>query len=192
MCASFGYLNHVVAAFLALWLAGAPVLAASQDQGQLAEQAQELRDLKSDDYSVWRKAESDLTRQWSSSGSPALDLLLERGRAAIDVGDYRAAAEHLTALIDHAPNFAEAYNQRADAYYHAALFGPAVEDIGKALSLNPHEFGALAGLGAILEAIGRPRDALAAYRMAASIHPHLPTVLDAIKRLQATTAGQKL
>ncbi|MBI1219710.1 MAG: tetratricopeptide repeat protein [Rhodobacteraceae bacterium] len=183
------YLNRVVAASLAIWLVGVPVLAASQVQAP--DQAQELRDLKSDDYSTWRKAESDLTRQWASSGSPALDLLLERGRAAIDAGDFRAAAEHLTALIDHAPDFAEAYNLRAEAYYRAGLFGPAIEDIGKTLSLNPNEFDALAGLGAILEAVGKPKDALAAYRMATAIHPHLPTVLDAIKRL-ATTAGQEL
>jgi Flp pilus assembly protein TadD len=190
MGAPVRYLNPVVAAFLAVWLAAVPVLAAPQ--AQPADQAQELRDLRSDDYSTWRKAESDLTRQWSSSGSPTLDLLLERGRAAIAAGDDRVAAEHLTALIDHAPDFAEAYNLRAEAYYHAGLFGPAIEDIGKALSLNPHEFGALAGLGAILEAIGKPKDALAAYKMAQAIHPHLPTVLDAIKRLQATSAGQEL
>jgi Flp pilus assembly protein TadD len=190
MGAPVRYLNPVVAAFLAVWLAAVPVLAAPQ--AQPADQAQELRDLRSDDYSTWRKAESDLTRQWSSSGSPTLDLLLERGRAAIAAGDDRVAAEHLTALIDHAPDFAEAYNLRAEAYYHAGLFGPAIQDIGKALSLNPHEFGALAGLGAILEAIGKPKDALAAYKMAQAIHPHLPTVLDAIKRLQATSAGQEL
>lgn len=190
MGAPAGYLNRVVAASLAVWLLAVPVLAAPQAQPD--DQTQELRDLKSDDYSTWRKAESDLTRQWSSSGSPALDLLLERGRAAIAAGDFRAAAEHLTALIDHAPDFAEAYNLRAEAYYRAGLFGPAIDDIGKTLTLNPHEFGALAGLGAILEAIHKPKEALAAYQMAQAIHPHLPSVLDAIKRLQATTAGQEL
>ena len=38
-----------------------------------------------------------------------MDLLLERGRKAMSEGDTNTAIEHLTALTDHAPNFAEGW-----------------------------------------------------------------------------------
>lgn len=210
MGASAGYLNRAVTAFCAAWFAAAPALAETRPQAQPPaqsavqpqppgqaqplppDQVQQLKDLKSDDYSTWRKAESDLLREWSNSGSPAMDLLLERARTAMAGGDYPTAIAHLTALIDHAPAFEDAYNARAEAYYQQGLFGPAVSDIGKALTLNPNDFRALTGLGLILEAMHKRKDALAAFRMAKSIHPHLQTVLDAIKKLEAKSAGQEL
>jgi tetratricopeptide (TPR) repeat protein len=184
------YLNRAVTAFLAGWLVAAPVLAAGQQMP--ADQAKQLRDLKSDDYSTWRKAESDLLREWSNSGSPAMDLLLQRANKAMKAGDYRTAVAHLTALIDHAPDFEDAYNARAEAYYHLGLFGPAVQDIGKALTLNPNDFRALQGLGLIFETMDKPKDALAAFKMARDIHPHLKQVREAIQKLEAEAAGQEL
>lgn len=82
-------------------------------------------------------------REWSKSGSPAMDLLLERARRAMEVGDNARAIEHLGALIDHAPDFAEAYNTRATAYYNEGRFGLALDDIRMALALNPRHFGAM-------------------------------------------------
>ncbi|MDE3028473.1 MAG: tetratricopeptide repeat protein [Paracoccaceae bacterium] len=154
--------------------------------------AQSFKDLQSNQPAVWHRAESDIQRAWSNSGSPALDLLLERGRQALAAKDYPAAIGHLTALIDHAPDFAEAYNVRAQAYYAAGEIGPAINDIGMALKLNPKHFGAMDELGSLLDQIGKPKDALAAFRMSIAIHPHQPPVLRAIKRLKAELAGQEL
>lgn len=177
-------LNRAVAAgFLALAVPGA---AARADDGQL------LNDLKSDDAQTWRRAESDLLREWSKSGSPAMDLLLDRGRKALEAGDTATAIGHLTALIDHAPDFAEAYDLRATAYFQAELFGPAVADLARALQLNPNQFAALAGLGTIFLAMDRPAEALKAYRAALAIHPHLDGVEEAVKRLEAQGAGRTL
>jgi len=136
--------------------------------------------------------EADIWREWSKSGSPAFDLLLERGRKAIAQGDFGAAIEHLTALTDHAPDFAEGWNARATAYYQAGEFGPSVADIRHTLALNPRHFGAMAGFGAILEELERPEQALAVYRAALAIHPHLHGVLEAVQRLEAAAAGQQL
>lgn len=191
MGAPAGYLNRAVATLLAglvLLGAGGRVMA----QSQADRQAQELRALRSPDGPTWRRAESDLLRQWSLSGSPAMDLLLARGRDALRAGDPKTAVDHLTALIDHAPKFEDGYALRAEAYVQMGLFGPAVSDLGRALTLNPHDFRALARLGTIFEAMHRPGKALAAYRMALAIHPHLARVLEAVKRLQAQAAGQEL
>lgn len=198
MVARVGYLNRAVAAFLGGWLALAPGLASAEPApggsapSAPSAQSRELQDLKSDDYSTWRKAEADLLRQWSNSGSPAMDLLLERGKTAMKDGDFRTAVAHFTALIDHAPKFEDGYNARAEAYYRMGLFGPAVRDIGTALTLNPNDFRALAGLGLIFQAMDKPKEALAAFKMARSIHPHLKSVGSAIKKLEAESAGQEL
>lgn len=186
-----GYLNRAVAAVvLLLGVVMASVAAAAPATPTTMPRL--LAQLKSNDPSVWKQAESEIWNDWSNSGSPAMNLLLERGRDAIDAGDYTAAIDHLTALIDHAPDFAEAYNARATAYYEAGEFGPALADIATTLKLNPHHFAALAGLGMILEQMGEPKRALAAYKASAAIHPHQPAVEKAIKRLELSAAGQEL
>ena len=138
------------------------------------------------------RIEQDIWREWSKSGSAAMDLLLQRGRDAMAEGDNDAAIEHLTALIDHTPDFAEGYNARATAYFQAGDLGPSIADIGRVLTLNPRHFGALAGLGMIFEQLDKPEKALEVYKAAIAIHPHLAGVLQSIERLEAEAAGQEL
>jgi tetratricopeptide (TPR) repeat protein len=140
----------------------------------------------------WETVEAEIWREWSRSGSPAMDLLLERGRAAMAEGDLDAAIEHLTALTDHAPDFAEGWNARATAFFQAGEYGPSVADIERTLALEPRHFGALSGLGLILEEIGRPTQALDAWRMAHAIHPHSPGISQAIERLERQVSGTDL
>ena len=130
--------------------------------------------------------------EWSKSGSPSMDLLLQRGRDAMAAGDTAGAIDHLTALIDHAPGFAEGYNARATAYFQAGELGPSVADIAKTLTLNPRHFGALSGLGMIFEELNQPTKALEVYKAALAINPHLANIKDAVKRLEAKLGGQDL
>lgn len=148
--------------------------------------------LASADEATSPRIEQDIWREWSKSGSPAMDLLLQRGRDAMAAGDTAAAIEHLTALIDHAPDFAEGYNARATAYFQAGELGPSIADIAKVLTLNPRHFGALSGLGMIFEQLEKPAKALDVYHAAIAIHPHLTGVLQSIERLEADAAGQDL
>ena len=148
--------------------------------------------LLSADEPASARIEQDIWREWSKSGSPAMDLLLQRGRDAMAAGDTEAAIEHLTALIDHAPDFAEGWNARATAYFQAGELGPSISDIGHVLTLNPRHFGALTGLGMIFEQLDKPEKALEVYRAALAIHPHLAGVLESVARLEADAAGQEL
>lgn len=180
--------KFVVAAFLAVAGSGAAVWAGP------AEDAVELDKLfaalKTAEGRESARVEGEIWRLWSHSGSPAMDLLLERGRKALQHGDYEGALDHLTALTDHAPDFAEGWNQRAIAWYHMGRYGQSVADIQRVLALNPRHFGALGGFGAILEALDKPEQALEVYRAALAIHPHLKGVDEAVKRLEAVVAGQ--
>jgi tetratricopeptide (TPR) repeat protein len=181
------FLNHVVAALLPVFLTCAPVSA--EDSAKLDELFARLQ--KSEEGEAGR-IEEEIWIEWSKSGSPAMDLLLQRGKDAMAVGDNKAAIEHFTAIIDHSPEFAEAWNARATAYYSAGEFGPSVADIAHVLTLNPRHFGALAGLGSILEETDKPERALKVYKAALAIHPHLEGVIEAVDRLEAETEGQEL
>lgn len=175
-------LNGVVAALLLL---ASPVMA----QDKTARLLEELADPAQPE---WQRVEADLDREWSKSGSAAMDLLLERGEDALERGETAEAIGHLTALTDHAPDFAQGWNALASAYYRAGQFGPSVEAIGRALALNPSQYESLTGLGLILEDTGHEKEALAALRAAQAIHPHQPTLNEAVERLDRKLAGQAL
>lgn len=187
MGAGLAILNRVVAAFLLLFVTCAMTLA--QDSEKLDDLFRRLQAAGADEAG---RIETEIWIEWSKSGSPALDLLLQRGRDALAVGDTAAAIAHFTALIDHDPDFAEGWNARATAYYQAGDFGPSISDIAQALQRNPRHFGALAGLGTILEDSGNPARALEVYKAALAIHPHLAGVAEAVARLEAQELGQEL
>ncbi|MBD3662555.1 tetratricopeptide repeat protein [Sulfitobacter aestuariivivens] len=127
----------------------------------------------------------ELERVWARSGSAAMDLLLKRGRDALEAKEFGKAIEHLTALTDHAPDFAEGFHARAEAYFRADLYGPALDDLQTALELNPLNYNAIFGLGVMMQEFGDTRRAADLYRRALAIHPHhkdARTALDYLKR----------
>lgn len=194
MTRSLHLLNPAVAAILALllMLALSPQASAQAAGPDSAKEAELLAQLADPDLARWQRVERELLNEWSKSGSAAMDLLLQRGREALQAGNTDAAIEHLTALTDHAPDFAEGYNARATAYYQAGQFGPSLEDIAQVLTLNPNHFGALSGLGLILEETGFHERALAAFRAANAIHPHQPGIKASLERLERKVAGQDI
>lgn len=177
-------LNSAVAAIL--------TLTATSVAAQEARLPDLLAQLAQPDNAGWRRVERQVVTEWSRSGSPAMDLLLQRGRDALREDDAQAAIEHLTALTDHAPDFAEGWNARATALFRAGQHGPAMQDLARVLALNPSHFGALAGVGTILADSGNKRAALAAYKAALAIHPHLEKVREAAERLERELSGQQI
>lgn len=178
--------NSIVAAAMTVCLAFPPAAARADTLDDLFAQ------LADPGTANWQTVERDIEIQLSLSGSASADLLLRRGEAALEAQDYAAAIDHLTALTDHAPEFAEGWNARAAAYVLAGLYGPAMADLRQVLVLEPRHFGALAGLGALLEEVGRPEAALAAFRAALAIHPHRPELQSAVARLARSTGGTSL
>ncbi|MEL6677582.1 MAG: tetratricopeptide repeat protein [Pseudomonadota bacterium] len=136
--------------------------------------------------------EARVIRLWSQSGSASADFLLQRGRAAMSAGEYDKAVEHLTALTDHAPDFAEGWNARATAFFHLEEYGLSIQDVARTLTLNPRHFGALAGLGFIYERLNQPAQAHAAFEAAARINPHSEGVTAGLRRTEAFALGVDL
>jgi tetratricopeptide (TPR) repeat protein len=178
--------NRIVAALLAVFLLAGSGFAQTSALDDM------FTRLKEADEGGAPRIEREIWNEWSKSGSPAMDLLLQRGRDAMAAGRNGEAIEHLTALTDHAPDFAEGWNARATAYFNARQFGPSIADIAQTLTLNPRHFGALSGLGAIFEELGRKDQALDVYRAALAIHPHLAGVTEAVKRLEKEIGGTDL
>ncbi len=139
--------------------------------------------LGQEDLPNWQTVEQEIWDEWSKSGSDAMDLLLIRGRDALEANDLEAAIEHLTALTDHAPGFAEGFHQRATAYFLADLYGPSLADLERALALNPRHFGAMIGLATILMELGQEEKALEVLLRADEINPHLEEVKPLIESL---------
>ncbi len=136
-----------------------------------------------------KSIQQEISAILSSHGSPTLDLILERGRAALSEGDAETAIAHFSRLVDLAPDFTEAWNMRATAYYLEDRLGESAADIARVLALEPRHFGALWGLGLILERIGSDAKALKAFRAAVALNPHLTDADETIRRLTAKVEG---
>ena len=177
--------KSAVAAFvLSSGLMAGPVLAQDDPVADL------LRDLaQAEDERTAGRLERQVRQEWAKSGSATIDLLLKRGQDAMDVDDIQAAVEHLTALTDHAPEFAEGWHALALAYYRSDLFGPAADALERTLTLNPNHFGALRGLGAIFEQINKPDLAYDAYSRVLALRPQDSDVITALERLERRVEG---
>jgi tetratricopeptide (TPR) repeat protein len=134
----------------------------------------------------------ELSAIWDRSGSPSMDLLLRRGRAALERGEAAVALDHLTALTDHAPGFARGWSERARAFAVTGRFGPAAADLERALALNPQDYDAIFALGQMWEFFENPHKAHVAYGRAKAIHPHHEAVTKALNRLSEEALGKPL
>lgn len=139
-----------------------------------------------------RLIEKQIVKLWSESGSASMNRLLERGRQAILAKNYDAAIEHLTALTNLAPEFAEGWNARATAYFYMGEYDLSVDDIGIVLELNERHFGALSGLAMIMEQFGEDSSALNVYRDIEAIYPNRVGLKQAIDRLKKKVDAKSL
>jgi tetratricopeptide (TPR) repeat protein len=129
---------------------------------------------------------------WIASGSDTCSLLMNRVRAATDDKDYDLAIKLLDAVIAIKPDYVEAWNRRATVYYLKQDYAHSLADLAEVLAHEPRHFGALAGLGMILQDIGDDKHALEAYRRALAVDPHLDNVPEAVKSLSEKVEGRDI
>lgn len=189
MSVAHPFIKTTVAAVVAIVMYSIPLNAQTADS---QDEAELLAALAVADAAQAQSLDRQLQRLWSRSGSAAMDLLLERGRESLQADEPLVAIEHLTALTDHAPDFAEGWNVRAMAYFQADLYGPALSDLRHALALNPNNYNAIIGLGSILETFGDNERAYQAYQRAQAIHPHHEDVTKSLERLRSGIEGKAL
>jgi tetratricopeptide (TPR) repeat protein len=129
---------------------------------------------------------------WLSSGGDTAGLLMTRVKTAVDGKDFDLAIKLLTAIIDIRPDYVEAWNRRATVLYMQKDFGAALNDIREVLAREPRHFGALSGLGMILQELGDEKHALDAFRRALAVHPHLERIPDLVKKLTEKVEGRDI
>jgi tetratricopeptide (TPR) repeat protein len=144
------------------------------------------------DEATAKAIEDRIWALWVISDSDTCNLLMTRVKAATDSEDYDLALKLLDAVIAIKPDFVEAWNQRATIYYLRNDYGHAIADLGEVLAREPRHFGALSGLGMMLQEIGDDKDALKAYRDALKIDPHLEHVPDVVKELSEKVEGRNI
>ena len=136
--------------------------------------------------------EDRIWAMWTASDSDTCNLLMSREKVATEEKDYDLAVRLLDAVIALKPGYVEAWNRRATVYYLKQDFGHAIADIAEVLTREPRHFGALSGLGLILQDIGDDKDALEAYRKALAIDPHLDNLADTVKTLADKVEGRDI
>ena len=129
---------------------------------------------------------------WTGAGNETTNLLMSRAKKAADDKDYDLALRMLNAIIEIKPDFTEAWNRRATVYFLKKDYVNSIADIGKVLAREPRHFGALSGLGLIMQDIGDEKHALDAYRRALEIDPHLKGVADKVKTLVDKVEGRDI
>jgi len=129
---------------------------------------------------------------WLASSSDTANLLMGRAKTATDSKDFDLAIRLLNAIIDIRPDFTEAWNRRATVYYTKKDFGRALADIHEVLAREPRHFGALSGLGIILQELGDEKRALDAFRRALAIHPWLERVPELVQKLSEKIDGREI
>jgi len=129
---------------------------------------------------------------WMVSGSDTCNVLMSRAKMAADGRDYGLAIKLLNAVIELRPEYTEGWNRRATVYYLQKDYAHSLADIREVLAREPRHFGALSGLGAILQEIGDEKHALAAYRRALAIDPHLEHIGEVVKTLTEKVEGRAI
>jgi tetratricopeptide (TPR) repeat protein len=129
---------------------------------------------------------------WIQTPSDTAALLMARAKAAVDAQKIDIAIKLLDAVIKLRPDYIEAWNRRATLYYMQNDYGRSLADIQQVLIREPRHFGALAGLGMIMQEVGDEKRALEAYRKALAVNPHLEKIPDQVKSLTEKVEGRDI
>jgi tetratricopeptide (TPR) repeat protein len=129
---------------------------------------------------------------WMQSGSDTVDLLMANGTTAMSAGDYPKALKMFDSVVQVEPDYAEGWNKRATLYFLMGDFQASMADIQKTLELEPRHFGALSGLGQILDRVDDAPGALKAYQRALAADPQMESVRDRVKELTLKVKGNPI
>ncbi len=153
--------------------------------GTMESNAAVARALRDSDSTVRDLADDALWAMWYRADTPENNSILEQVRLLIQNDRLADAVTRASRLIVLAPNFAEAYNQRAIAHFFQGHFQESAEDCERVLERNPYHFGALAGLAQCQLRLEQRREALKTFRRALRLQPFSKGLRQAVSSLEA-------
>ncbi|WP_373852328.1 tetratricopeptide repeat protein [Bradyrhizobium sp.] len=208
----------LIAALLAVPVLAMPVAAAAQDdprvvpppkaQKKLPEAPTKLPKVPADrtrgldflfgalkaapDEDSARHVEARIWALWLQTPSDTAALLMVRAKAALDAQNIDVALKLLDAVIKLRPDYVEAWNRRATIYYLKNDYVRSLGDLQQVLTREPRHFGALAGVGMIMQDMGDDKRALDAFRKALAVDPYLEKVPQIVKQLTEKVEGRDI
>jgi tetratricopeptide (TPR) repeat protein len=207
--------NYRLAILLAAVVAAAPMTALAQDrappqksQKKLPEAPGKLPRVGADrtrgldflfgalkvapDEASAKHVEARIWALWLQTPSDTAALLMMRAKAAMDAQQMDVALKLLDAVVKLRPDYVEGWNRRATLYYLQNDYNHSLADIAQVLVREPRHFGALAGLGMIMQDMGDDKRALDAFRKALAVNPYLDKVPELVKTLTEKVEGRDI
>lgn len=174
-----------------------------QDRSQPPAQAENKSpERKIDDLLAALRRESDpdkakgiateLQSDWSVSGSATVDLLMQWAATAVEEKRNGAALDFLDRATLLAPDFADAWNQRATLHYTMGDRRKAMSDINEVLKREPRHFGAIAGMTTILLETDQDGLAQKALERYLAIYPADKEAREQMEKLAEKLAGSRI
>src|ERR1700710_521420 len=139
-----------------------------------------------------KHVEARIWALWMQTPSDTAALLMMRAKVAMDAQQMDVALKLLDSVVKLRPDYVEGWNRRATLYYLKNDYAHSLEDIEQVLVREPRHFGALAGLGMIMQDLGDDKRALDAFRKALAVNPHLEKVPELIKTLTEKVEGRDI
>jgi tetratricopeptide (TPR) repeat protein len=139
-----------------------------------------------------RHVEAQILALWSRTSSDTTALLMQRAKVAMHGQQLDIALKLLDAVLKLHPDYIEGWSQRATLYYVQNDYRHSLDDIEQVLIREPRHFGALAGLGMIMQELGDDKRALDAFRKALAVNPHLDKVRELVRTLTEKVEGRDI
>lgn len=144
--------------------------------------------LRDPDEDVRMRAEQACRQIWVRLGTSEQQVKLARIRDTARNQDMADASVQASSLIRTAPEYAEAWNERAILYFQADRYADAISDCRRALELNPYHFGAASGMAQCHLRLNQIPEAIDAFKLTAKLHPRLPGLSEQIGILEQAVA----
>ena len=149
---------------------------------RLTQLFERLRDASDVEHAA--QVESSIWQCWMHHEDEEVSAQFGLGMRKLGANDFAAAVRQFSIVLQIAPDFAEAWNKRATAYYLMDDMAASVADIERTLVLEPRHFGALSGLGLIFLSRGDLQSALAAFEKVLLIYPRSVSAQSHVQQLR--------
>jgi len=155
------------------------------DTGVMADLPAMAQALRDSDPQVRALTESAMWEVWSRTGDAETDALFTRGVDQLQMRQLDEAVQTFTRVIARRPDFAEAWNKRATAYFVLGEYEKSLADCDQVMTRNPYHWGALSGYGMIYVEMDQPGRAVEYFEKALAVNPNLTSVQQALETLKA-------
>ena len=125
----------------------------------------------------------DIWDIWHETNDPKISSDFFKGIGLMHNGNLETSINYFTKVIETNPNFAEAWNKRATAYYLLGNFDKSMLDINETLKLEPRHFGAMDGMALIFLHQEKFTKVLEIYDEIIKIFPKSKNIIEKKKRL---------